>query len=232
MAISEVCKYQVKKEIDECVSKGMSRNKAAKWLAGVLTDESGHEIKPETIRQKDYRVRQELATNVTTQGWPKCKQCGLKPVFQNLLSGNPDDSGLCFSCKAKQEYDARPECKNESLGRCKHHAKVANGPHGKTAKHGLCKGCRQAELMDEQIWKSKQKGAKAQKEFDQTLIDPESDQFWNKLCDKLSDVECPSKDIPTGRVSEEVLKKIDLVKRLLIEIYEVEKNSTRPSEYT
>ena len=46
MAITDVCKYQVKKEIDECVSKGMTRNEATKWLAGVLTEDTGRKIKP------------------------------------------------------------------------------------------------------------------------------------------------------------------------------------------
>jgi hypothetical protein len=64
MAISEVCKYQVKKEIDECVSKGMSRNGASKWLASVLTEELGREINPETIRKRDQRVRLEVGTIV------------------------------------------------------------------------------------------------------------------------------------------------------------------------
>ena len=57
MLISDVCKIQVKKEIDACVERGLSRNKAAEWLAGILTIELGQEVKKETIRQKDKRAR-------------------------------------------------------------------------------------------------------------------------------------------------------------------------------
>jgi len=57
MQITDVCKMQVKQEIDACIERGMSRNKAAKWLADVLSEELGKDIKPETVRQKDKRAR-------------------------------------------------------------------------------------------------------------------------------------------------------------------------------
>ncbi len=50
MAISDVCKYEVKKEIDDCVAKGMSRNEASNWLSEVLSEALGNRWK--TVQPK------------------------------------------------------------------------------------------------------------------------------------------------------------------------------------
>jgi len=67
MAISEICKFEVKKEIDECTANGMSRNEAAKWLAGIFSEALGRDVEPETIRKKDLRARNSLGTNVPSK---------------------------------------------------------------------------------------------------------------------------------------------------------------------
>ena len=112
MAISEVCKFEVKEEIDHYVDKkGLSRNKASKRLAEWFTEILGKEIKPGTIRQKDLRARQKLATNVATEDRPKCKKCGTRYATKK--------HGLCRRCqktelgneqyeKGKAEFDKIP----------------------------------------------------------------------------------------------------------------------------
>lgn len=72
MAISEVCKFEVKDEIDRYVQDdGISRNEASKKLAAFFSEILEKEIKPGTIRQKDLRARKELvATNVAKPTGP------------------------------------------------------------------------------------------------------------------------------------------------------------------
>jgi hypothetical protein len=125
MAISEVCKFEVKEEIDRYVKNdGVSRNEASKKLAVFFTEILGKEIKPETIRQKDYRARQELATNVTTEDWPTCKngtegKCGRLaggnfPVAESP-SGKPAKHGLCKHCRKEELGQQRIEKLREEV---------------------------------------------------------------------------------------------------------------------
>ena len=67
MAISEICKFEVKKEIDNCTAGGMSRNQAAEWLAKVFSETLGRPISKETIRTKDKRARKEIGSNEPTK---------------------------------------------------------------------------------------------------------------------------------------------------------------------
>lgn len=58
MAISEVCKFEVKIEIDRlCKDKGISRNEAARELAAFYKDVVGVPVDWQTIKKKDQRVR-------------------------------------------------------------------------------------------------------------------------------------------------------------------------------
>ena len=57
MALTDVCKFEVKKEIDDMVKEGLSRNEAASRLAKMYSETLATNIKPETIRQKDKRAR-------------------------------------------------------------------------------------------------------------------------------------------------------------------------------
>lgn len=64
MAISEVCKFEVKEELDRiCEQKGISRRKATIELSEFY-NAIGVKVGPGTIRQKDLRARKEVATNV------------------------------------------------------------------------------------------------------------------------------------------------------------------------
>ena len=85
MAISEICKFEVKKEIDSCTSKGMSRNQAAKWLAGVFSEALGQKIKPDTIKKKDQRARKDLGTNVPSKS--EDRQPARVDVFKSRATG-------------------------------------------------------------------------------------------------------------------------------------------------
>ena len=93
MAISEVCKFEVKKEIDSCVEGGMSRNAAARWLADVFSDALGREIKSETIRKKDQRARNELGTNVPKKSKDRANQASTKNCFKSGCGGKRNNSG-------------------------------------------------------------------------------------------------------------------------------------------
>jgi hypothetical protein len=203
MAISEVCMYEVKREIDECVSKGMSRSKASQWLAGVLTDELGREINPETIRKKDQRARKKFGTNVPTYGtddWPKCKKCKKSPVKQSnkwIPAGERGEDG-------GEIYVSPP------------------------AMHGLCKWCRQKELRNQQSEERAKQLEQEQANFDNTPVDPDSDRFWSELSDKILEP-LSNGGIPCGKVSGEVLTKINnWFAPLLESARDVSKNSTRP----
>ncbi len=124
MAISEVCKFEVKEEIDRYVNNdGISRNEASKKLAAWFSEILGKEIKPETIRQKDYRARQELVTNVTTEDWPTCKN-GTEGKCGRLWGGNypvaspngkPAKHGLCEHCRKEELGQQRIEKQREEV---------------------------------------------------------------------------------------------------------------------
>jgi hypothetical protein len=127
MAISEVCKFEVKEEIDHLVKKnGVSRNEASKELAAWFTEILGKEIKPGTIRQKDLRARQELATNVATEDWPKCKKCGNFRVKHRWVSTDEPGDMPGSTRQAKEPME-----------------------------HGLCRDCRSRELAEEKAKKAK-----------------------------------------------------------------------------
>ena len=114
MAISEICKFEVKQEIDSCVEEGMSRNEASKWLADVFADALGRDVKPETIRKKDYRAREDIGTNVPTKSQPLenttnktwvCPECYEEfrlpfPVAHCLHCDHhyPKSDGECSNC--------------------------------------------------------------------------------------------------------------------------------------
>jgi len=92
MAISEACKWEVKDQIDHYVEKeGLSRNEASKKLAAWLTEIFGKEIKPGTIRQKDLRARQGLATNVAKK--PKAKKPKIPSAFDGKINDIIKDIG-------------------------------------------------------------------------------------------------------------------------------------------
>jgi hypothetical protein len=202
MAISEVCKYQIKKEMDECVSKGMSRRAAAKWLAGVLSEDSGREINPEALRKMDQRVRKEVGTNVPTEDWPKCKKCRSARVKQGKYVGTGELGDLGGEI-------------------------MVPAP----ASHGLCDSCRKEELREQREKKEDWRIKKAQEEFDQTPVDAESDQFWNKLSEKILGP-LSNGGIPCDKVSEEVLSRVNSwFAKLIDSIHKVSNNSTRPGKY-
>lgn len=115
MAISEVCKYEVKKEMDECVSKGMSRRAAAKWLADTLTENTGREINSETIRKMDQRVRQEVGTNVPKDDWPKCKNCQKSKVKKVWVWSEPDENGCCTSVPTPAKHGLCNTCRQKEI---------------------------------------------------------------------------------------------------------------------
>ena len=85
MAISEICKFEVKKEIDECVSKGMSRNKASKWLADIFADALGRPVSANTIRSKDQRARKRVDANASK------KSKAQNPKMPSALDGKIKD---------------------------------------------------------------------------------------------------------------------------------------------
>jgi hypothetical protein len=203
MAISEVCKFEVKEEIDRYIqTEGISRNEASKKLAAFYTDILGIEVKPETIRQKDYRVRRELATNVTTENWPRCKKCRTGRVKQGKYvgTGEPGEWGGEIIVPAP-------------------------------ASHGLCDSCRKKELREQREKKDGLRIKREQEEFDQIPVDAESDQFWNELSDRIL-VPLNNDGIPCNKVSEEVLSKINSWFTNLREyVRDVSENSTRPSKY-
>jgi hypothetical protein len=59
MAISEVCKFEVKEELDRlCQDKGISRNEASKELATFYKEVVGVEVDWQTVKKKDQRARQ------------------------------------------------------------------------------------------------------------------------------------------------------------------------------
>jgi hypothetical protein len=87
MAISEVCKFEVKEEIDRYIAtEGISRNEASKKMAAFYTEILGVEIKPETVRQKDKRARG-IATGTNV---PK-KSKAQNPMMPAALDGKIDD---------------------------------------------------------------------------------------------------------------------------------------------
>jgi hypothetical protein len=83
----------------------MSRNEASKELAAWFTEILGKEIKPETIRKKDLRARNEVGTNVPT-GWDggievqyvQCKKCS-RQIQVSTITGKPFGNGICRRCK-------------------------------------------------------------------------------------------------------------------------------------
>jgi hypothetical protein len=67
MAISEVCKFEVKEELDRlCQDKGISRNEASKELATFYKDVVGVDVDWQTVKKKDQRARQ-VGTNVPSK---------------------------------------------------------------------------------------------------------------------------------------------------------------------
>jgi hypothetical protein len=215
MAISEVCKYQVKKEIDACVKKGMSKRAAAKWLAGVLTKDSGLAINSETIRKMDQRARQEVGTNVPTEEWPKCKKCRTSRVKQGkwVGTGEPGESGGEIMAPAP-------------------------------ASHGLCDLCRKKELREQREKKESLKHQRAQEEFDQIPLDPQAEQDWTKLAEQLeglwtleevktgtgNTITTATFNFTIGKVSPEVLERVNVAFKLIYdEIEEVRGLSQDPA---
>ena len=68
MAISEVCKFEVKEELDRlCQDKGISRNEASKELATFYKEVVGVEVDWQTVKKKDQRARG-VGTNVPAAG--------------------------------------------------------------------------------------------------------------------------------------------------------------------
>jgi hypothetical protein len=67
MAISEVCKFEVKEELDRlCQDKGISRNEASKELATFYKEVVGVEVDWQTVKKKDQRARG-VGTNVPSK---------------------------------------------------------------------------------------------------------------------------------------------------------------------
>ena len=68
MAISEVCKFEVKEELDRlCQGKGISRNEASRELSVFYKEVVGVDVNWQTIKKKDQRARQ-VGTNVPAHG--------------------------------------------------------------------------------------------------------------------------------------------------------------------
>ncbi len=73
MAITDVCKIEVNEQMDEFLKEGLTLRKAAIRLAKMYSESLGTDIKPETIRKKDARVRSSkrakpgLGTDVPTE---------------------------------------------------------------------------------------------------------------------------------------------------------------------
>ncbi len=211
MAISEVCKYEVKEEFDVCIEKGMSRREASKWLAGVFSETLGREISPETIRKKDQRARNELGTNVPIEN-----RTGSNWV--SIIT--PDNWPICRQCK-------KDEVKKSNV-----YEIVEKGiAHWKPVKHGLCHRCAEKNARQEEIEKYNSQVQKAREEFEATPISQESDEFWNHIADELG--ELFSSSVFLKKVSRETWIKIDEVRTMFNEYVQLlEEQSTCPEPYT
>ncbi|MFA5391771.1 MAG: hypothetical protein WC331_10165 [Candidatus Omnitrophota bacterium] len=60
MAISDVCKHEVKEETERAVANGMSFDEAFEWLKDIY-ENSGTAVKKSTIKSKYYRAKKEVA---------------------------------------------------------------------------------------------------------------------------------------------------------------------------
>lgn len=105
-----------------------------------------------------------------------------------------------------------PTCKNGTKGKCKlwgGNLPVAKNPAGKPAKHSLCPHCRKEELKEQKLNKHRQELEAATEKFEANPVDAESDKFWNELSNQMLPNFESMNGIPCGKVSEEVLHKID-----------------------
>ena len=93
--LSEICKFEVKQEIDEFVKDGLSRNQAAKKVAEIFAEALGREVSASTIRDKDLMARKHLAGNPAINSKPQAS-----PQF--IESPRITDSG------GKREGAGRP----------------------------------------------------------------------------------------------------------------------------
>ena len=99
MTISDVCKFELKANIDRVQKENqISRRRAVALVA----DEIG--LIEETARKADLRARQELGQIVPkrpAKEWPKCKKCGTEEVTPASLN-RPKKDRLCSRCR--QQY--------------------------------------------------------------------------------------------------------------------------------
>ncbi len=126
MAISDICKFEVKKEVDACVKNGMSRNEASKWLAGVFSEAIGKTISNHTIRSKDQRARKDVDANASTKSDNHSKTeeiSGNRSLGGEVLSyqREPEDNGAPEEVveERNQETNNKPISKNDRGGKRK-----------------------------------------------------------------------------------------------------------------
>jgi hypothetical protein len=131
-----------------------------------------------------------------------CKICGTHPVDQNPYHsvGKPADHGLCWHCHRKERNEEKPECNG------------CGGPIFRTVyKHGLCERCRKRELHEEQRADDQTRLDEREKEFNQTPIDTETEDFWTDLIEKFETITGEiqvNEQIPCGKVGDETLESI------------------------
>ena len=96
MAISKVCKLELKANVDRVQKeKQISRRKAVELVANEIG------LIGETVRKADLRARQELGQVVPTE-WPKCKKCGTEEVAHATRT-RPNKDRLCSQCRRQAD---------------------------------------------------------------------------------------------------------------------------------
>ena len=133
-------------------------------------------------------------------GWPMCKVCGSNRVVEKPHwdgSGKPlepEEHGQCQSCY----NDQLPKCKS-----------CGTTLYGNVFGHGLCRFCRKKDLRGAAKEDVKQRLDERQKEFDETPVDTETEEFWTDLIEKWEPIEDTMDGIPCGKVGDETLARIE-----------------------
>jgi len=149
---------------------------------------------------KRRKVEEILPPDSQFAGWPMCKACGntrVKEKFHLPGSGkplDPEEHGLCNRCYHEQ----LPKCKS-----------CETTLDGQVYSHGLCRFCRKKELRGAAKEDVNKRLDERQKEFDETPVDTETEEFWTDLIEKWEPIEETLGGIPCGKVGNETLARIE-----------------------